>query len=45
MFRLEMLAEKERAPQTLRESSGTLSCFWVSILPTIWHEVIGGFQA
>ena len=26
-------------------SSGTLSCFWVSILPTIWPEVIGGFQA
>jgi perosamine synthetase len=25
--------------------SGTLSCFWVSILPTIWPEVIGGFQA
>jgi hypothetical protein len=29
----------------LQKSSGTLSCFWVSILPTIWPEVIGGFQA
>ena len=26
-------------------SSGTLSCFWVSILPIIWPEVIGRFQA
>jgi hypothetical protein len=25
-------------------SSGTLSCLWVSILPTIWPEFIGGFQ-
>jgi hypothetical protein len=28
-----------------RGSSGTLSCFWVSILPIIWPEVIGGVQA
>ena len=27
------------------QSSGTLGCFWMSILPTIWPEVIGGFQA
>ena len=28
-----------------QKSSGTLSCFWVSILPMIWPEIIGGFQA
>jgi hypothetical protein len=31
--------------QARRNSSGTLSCFWVSILPTIWPEVVGRFQA
>ena len=35
----------KRAEFVVVESSGTLSCFWVSILPTIWPEVIGGFQA
>ena len=25
--------------------SGTLSCFWLSVLPTIWPKVIRGFQA
>ena len=32
-------------PNVRFASSGTLSCFWVSILPTISPEVIGGFQA
>ena len=41
---LQVVGEDGVVPVVL-VSSGTLSCFWVSILPIIWPEVIGGFQA
>ena len=38
-------AYKQTIGLDFRVYSGTLSSFLVSILPTIWPEVMGGFQA
>ena len=41
LYALAVAGMEERPEVFAFDSSGTLSCFRVSILPTIWPEVIG----